>query len=322
MRQPVIVGAAMSLLVGLLAASCAAGAASGPSTQPVQEIWLAVPADGVIAEPGSYCLNQDLLTDRTIGIEIRADRVRLDLRGHALRFTGTPKAGDVGIAIRGRSDVVIANGRVGGFWYGIQFTEGRGLRVRDLHFDNIPYLAINVARSQDVAISDNTFSGFRYDIEKPKGSTYLVGINLSADDVIITNNRFSAEPPKGTGRGIQMETVCVLFRPSRNGVVAHNDLSASESLHRSYGVWVAGKADAAILNNRIHNMHHGVTVAADGSAVVAGNRFVVDPPAEGAPLETTGISAPSSKDLLEKDNTFDGVTSPLTVAGAPTTRGG
>lgn len=271
-----------------------------------------VPDDGVIAAPGSYFLTKDLLVDRNIGIEIKSDRVTLDLRGHALRFTGTPKPGIRGITAAGCSDITVSNGAVGGFWFNVHCTGSQRLRIRQLQLDDIPYLAVNVAGSKDVAITDNVFTNFRYDLPRPQKSTYLIGVNVTADQVLVANNRFRAEPPATTGHALQMETVFILFRPSQDCVVAHNQMVASEVLNRSYGVWVASRAKAAIFHNSVRNMQFGVCVATDGSATVGYNHIIADADAS---VETTGISASAAK-VVEMGNTFIGL-SHDTAIGQP-----
>lgn len=307
-----IAAATFAMVIVALSAGCSSAARS---TATASADWKPVPADGVITSPGSYFLARDMSVDRNVGIDIKADRVTLDLRGHALRFTGTPRPGALGITSSGRSDVRISNGAVGGFWFNIHCTKNERMRIHDLRFDDIPYIAVNVARSKDVAVTDNVFTNFRYDLVKPKGSTYLIGVNVAADDVVVANNRFSAQPPAGTGRDLQLETVFVLFRPSQNCVVTHNDMEASEVLNRSYGVWVASNARAAMFHNRVRNMQYGVCVAGDASATVGYNGFIVDaPPDGGATIETTGIAVPSPKEIAEMGNTFSGVRIPTAIA--------
>lgn len=284
---------ALALLVAVTATGATSAAADGPERRPL-------PDDGVIAAPGAYVLEADRTVDRAVGIDVRADGVTIDLAGHALRYAGTPKPGVLGISVSGRRDVRIHNGSIGGFWFNVHCTGVERLRVHDVAFDDIPYLAVNLARSKDVAVCDNVFSNFRYDIEKPAKSTYLIGVNVAADDVLVSANRFSAAPPAGTGAGLQLETVFVLFRPSRGAVVSHNDMAAAEVLNRGYGVWVASNAEVAVLHNRVRNVQFGVCVAADGSAAVLGNQFG----AEGGSgsVETTGIAASGARSLLQANN--------------------
>ncbi|HVT30115.1 MAG TPA: NosD domain-containing protein [Lacipirellulaceae bacterium] len=303
------------LLMGLFVASSGAlmldtcCATEGNASRVVQQIdWKVVPADGAISTSGHYYLDHDLKVDRNNGVSILADNVTLDLRGHALRFTGKPHAGTYGITADNRKGITIANGHLGGFWFDIHCTQNQGLRIREIMFDDIPYIGANVAQSKDVVICDNVFENFRYDLPKAKDSTYVIGINIGAKDAVICNNRFVAQPKAGTAREVGVETVFILFSAnvSKNCVVTQNELVASELLPRSYGVWVATDAQATIANNSIRNMKYGVCLASEASALICFNRFAADE-TKTKPMETFGISASGAKDIVNLKNKFEGV---------------
>lgn len=290
------------------------------TTAPASRDAVPLPDDGVIRSPGAYFLEHDLSVDRPIGIDIKADDVSIDFRGHALRYTAEPKPGTLGVKCDGRRNVQIFNGAIGGSWFNIQCTTSQRVRISDIRFDDIVYIGVNVARSKDVSIRDNAFTRFRYDVKRDAKSHYVIGVNVSSDAVVIANNRFLAEPPKGSGPTQPLETVFVLFRPSRQCVVAHNDMQASEALNRSYGIWVASNAEAAIFYNRVRNAQFGVTIAPDGSAAVGYNQFTVDAGSAGS-LETVGVTGTASKSVVQLDNTFDGLTTAVTmIQPAPTTQ--
>ena len=273
---------------GFIAANSVAGNDALAAAE--SQVWQAVPENGIIIKPGRYYLKDDLKVDRSTGIKIEADDVAIDLRQHALRYTGTPKAGTLGIAAAERKGITISNGIVGGFWFNVHCTANERLRIHNVHFDNIPYIGINVANSNDVVIGDNVFDNFRYDLPKEKDSTYVIGINIGADGAVIANNRFDARVESGAGKGLQMETVFILFSAeiSKNCLVTRNQMSANEVLHRSYGVWVATNAEASIINNSIQNVTFGVCLAGNASSLICFNRFMA---AADAGLETVGISA-------------------------------
>jgi hypothetical protein len=311
------------VIVALLAPHAVAAPTTAPAAGGAPSV--AHPADrkpmpnsGVITAPGAYFFADDIAVDRKTGIEIKADNVTLDLRGHALRFTGEPRPGVNGIVFSNRSGIRITNGAIGGFWFGVQCSSSEQVRIHDVHFDDIVYIAINAANSKHVSITDNVFSNFRYDIPKDAKSTYVIGVNLTSDDVVVANNRFDARPPTGTGRKLAMETVFVLFRPSKNCVVTHNDMFASELLNRSYGVWVAEQTRVTMLHNRVHNMQHGVTVVPDGAAQVMYNEFTVMQPSDDAQIDTVGIAAPIPNNFSESGNTFRGQKTAKAIGTAAT----
>ena len=129
-----------------------------------------LPPNGVITTSGNYFLPGDLHVDRSPGIEIKADEVHLDFRGHELRFTSPPRPGTFGIVANGRKGVVLSNGVIGGFWFNVHCTQNENLRIGDMKFDDIPYLAINVANSKDVVICDSGFENFGYSVPKDEKS--------------------------------------------------------------------------------------------------------------------------------------------------------
>lgn len=269
-----------------------------------------LPVDGVITQPGLYHLENDLAVSRDQGIVINADDVTLDLRGHALRYTGTPRPGVFGIVAGARQNVHITNGSVGGFWFGLHCTQNTGLRIDDVRFDDIPYLAVNVAQSKNVTIRGCTFTNFRYDIHKEK-DTYVIGINIGGEDVVISDNTFIADYAGPDPQQVGMETVFVLFSAnvSQRCVVALNEMSANVVLPRSYGVWVASNAHVTASYNTIRNMKYGICLGSNASGLAGFNHFLADPPPAGTELiDSVGVSASGAKEIGLFNNVFDGLT--------------
>lgn len=269
-----------------------------------------VPADGVIAQPGTYRLDADLLTDRHPAIRVVADDVTLDLGGHAIRYTGEPQPGVFGIVVRGRRNVRITNGSIGGFWFNVQSSDTTGLRIDDVRFDDIVYIAINAARATGLLVNDCTFTNFRYDVPRDDKSHYVVAINTGAANSLITRNRFIAEYTLGDPAEAAIETVFVLFsaKVSLGSVVADNEMTANAVIHRSYGVWAATQTDVTLARNTIRNMHHGVTLASQASAILADNQIVID---GSTPLITDGIAATGARRVLLANNVVHGQTQPI-----------
>lgn len=276
--------------------------------QPAKGIQ-AVPDNGIITQSGYYCLQSDLVVDRDFGVMIQADDVVLDLCGYALRYAGEPRPGVHGVVCSGRSDIRITNGSIGGFWFGVHCTQNRGLTIDRIQCDDIPYLAVNVAQSYDVVIRDCRFTNFRYDIPKEK-DTYVIGINIGAEDAVISGNTFDAQYTAKDPNEVGMETVFVLFsaRVSQGCVLTHNEMAANVVLPRSYGVWVASHAGVTASYNSIKNMKYGICLASEASAVISFNDITADGPPTGAePIETLGVSAGAPKDVYVIKNRFDGL---------------
>ncbi|MEZ6191061.1 MAG: hypothetical protein R3C45_07180 [Phycisphaerales bacterium] len=240
---------------------------------------------------------------------IQADDVTLDLRGHALRYTGTPRPGVFGVVAADRRNIHITNGSIGGFWFGLHCTQNQDLRIDDIRFDDIPYLAVNVAQSNGVAIRHCEFTNFRYDIPKEK-DTYVIAINIGAEDAVISDNSFIAEFTGPDPQEVGMETVFVLFSAnvSKRCVVTLNEMRANVLLPRSYGVWVASHAQVAASYNSIRNMKYGICLATEATALAGFNRFRVDAPRDGAqPVDSIGVSATGAKEVCLFSNEFDGL---------------
>ena len=284
------------------------------AAEPTQDVvWKRVSDDGVIAAPGHYFLPQDIRTKRPIGIEIRADNVVLDFRGRALRSAQPPRKGLLGVVVNGRRAITIRNGRLGGFWFNTHCTRCRQLRIEDMTFDDIAYIGVNVAHSQDVRISNNRFTRFRYDIRKPRDK-YLIGINVGAERAVICQNRFRAEPEAGSYDTIDLETVFVLFsaRVSQRCLVSLNTMEAARPLPRSYGVWVARDNQVSIVSNTLRNLQYAVSAAQQATVLVSRNEIGIGA-GETPPFSSYGVSAKSAKSATVLGNTFKHLAIPTLV---------
>ena len=275
-----------------------------------------LPSDGIIIRPGRYQLQQDLIVERDTGIIIEADDVTLDLAGHALRFNAKPRKDTYGVVANGRKNVTITSGSITAFWFNIHCTQNEGLRIDNVRFDDIPYIAINVGGGKRVRICDNTFTHFRYDVPKPAKDHYLIGINIGAEDVVISHNRFDAKYTGSNPRELDLETVFVLFAAdvSQRCVVTHNQMGANTLLNRSYGIWVASNAHVTVVHNTIRNMKYGVSVESRATALAGFNQFSAEPTSAGVPAAAAfGIYAAAANKAFVIDNEFHGITTPLVL---------
>ncbi len=270
-----------------------------------------LPADGIIATPGCYLLQQDLTVERDIGITIDADGVTLDLAGHALRFGAKPREGTYGVVANKRSNVRITNGAIGGFWFNVHCIENRGVRIDNVRFDDIPYIGANVANSKNVSLCDNTFTHFGYDVPKPDKDRYVIGINIGAEDAVITHNVFEAEYTGSHPEKLDLETVFVLLLSdtSQRCVVTHNQMTANTLLDRSYGLWVGCNAQVTVAHNTIRNMKYSLCIGSNARAMAGFNHFSTDSPTVDVPAaESFGIYGLEAKTILVTDNEFHGLT--------------
>ena len=75
-----------------------------------------------ITKPGCYLLNSDwVLTEPNVdGIVIKANDVRIDLNGHVIKGFKSPSSTSNGIYGDSIKNIIIENGTIDGFFYGIR----------------------------------------------------------------------------------------------------------------------------------------------------------------------------------------------------------
>jgi hypothetical protein len=124
--------------------------APGATMKTLVQIEPRIPITNVpytITQPGSYYLATNL-TSAGSGVTIATNAVNLDLMGFTL--AGNRFAGDHGILLSGASgtlpvrDVVVRNGSLRGFSYGIQAKFGQGARFEDLSISSNLSYGINL----------------------------------------------------------------------------------------------------------------------------------------------------------------------------------
>jgi hypothetical protein len=305
-------GSCTTLSAWILALSVHGLAASATATE--TESIKTLPSSGVIALPGHYQLQKDLSVERDMAIRIEANDVTLDLGGHAVRFGGMPRKGTYGVIASTRRNVSITNGSITGFWFGIHCIENQNLRINRVRFEDISYIAVSVADSRNVLISDNTFAHFRYDLPRLDDEQYLIGINMGAEDAVVTYNRFNAEYTGKHPDKPGLETVFVLLVAdvSQRCVVTHNQMDANMMLGRSYGIWAGANAQLIAAHNSIRNMKYGICVDSNTTAMAGFNHLSADPPPAGmVAADTYGIYAVGAKETHFASNLSHGLTYPV-----------
>jgi hypothetical protein len=118
-----------SSTIGGLAVFAALGWAGVPSQagewDNCQTIW-SVPY--VVNASGNYCVQQTLAVSLAAGaaIEVRADDVAIDLRGFTIQNTAGTDTRAVGVYGLSRKGVIIRNGTIRGFRYGVLLADSAG----------------------------------------------------------------------------------------------------------------------------------------------------------------------------------------------------
>jgi nitrous oxidase accessory protein NosD len=177
-----------------------------------------------ITAPGTYVLGSNLTYSSAAGaaITILSSNVTLDLAGHYLYFPGTPTS-NVGVYVHNAGNVIIQNGIIAVFTYGVYFdrTGGTALNsgniVQNLRLTNITVgvvlftVAGSIVRNNQIAsltagsgtgiyisgsggnlVSGNVISGFSEGV-------FSNGNNYSLENIISNcTDGFSCLPPTNT----------------------------------------------------------------------------------------------------------------------------
>jgi hypothetical protein len=192
-----------------------------------------------ISAPGTYVLGSNLTYSSAAGaaITILSSNVTLDLGGHYLYFPGTPTS-NVGVYVHNAGNVIIQNGIIAVFHYGIyiEHTGGTALNsgniVQNLRLTNVTYgvvlstVAESIVRNNQITsltsnhgtgidsegaggnlISGNVISGFgagvfsggdNYSLENMVSNCGF-GFFLSASDKYRFNTTFNCTTPFNGG---------------------------------------------------------------------------------------------------------------------------
>jgi parallel beta-helix repeat protein len=141
-------------LAGVLAAGLLVG--SGPARA---EDIKSCPV--TITKPGTYSLNQDLFCSTTgNAITISADNVTLNLKGHILLG---PQTG-FGVYVGAHENVVVENGTISGFWFGVWFVGTGSSQVTGISAMGAGNAGVVLSNSYDntvsgCVLSQNHFNG-------------------------------------------------------------------------------------------------------------------------------------------------------------------
>lgn len=165
-----------------------------------------------ITASGVYCLGADVIVPSSFPaggsvVSIGAGGVVLDLNGHridgnALGTANTSKGIAVGAGLR---EVVIRNGIVRAFWYGIYiadpspYTMSRGHLIENILAESNTFIGISasgrgmlIQNNQIVTTGGSTYSGFN-------GNASAVGIQVVGPGNHILNNDIVTLTAQGTG---------------------------------------------------------------------------------------------------------------------------
>ncbi len=245
-----------------------------------------------INKPGIYKLSQSLsVTDSAI--QILSDDVEIDLSGHSISGPVDDKVETFGISSFGNNHIVVRNGSINGFTYGVYISALVDSLQTTSDMDSGKH------RVEQVRVHGSTFRGIRVEGKNSTiannqvvdigGTTlvsnaYNIGIEAYGPNIQIKNN--IVEEVRGSGISDLGEGVGIsLTRFNQNSLIEGNaiynreaeldhSLPAWTTRSRStYGIWVGGDGVDKIVvkNNLIMNYRIGITFKRSESGSLANN---------------------------------------------------
>ncbi len=193
-----------------------------------------------ISRPGRYCLDKDYEFECTIFthgcggqlIDIRADDVDIDFRGHTVRMSGT--RGYIGVWGFGRN-IRVHNGRIRGAGVGIMLSD-RGRSPQDAY----PAMPVN---------SDHVFTDTGFVVERMQFSDVQTAVMVSGSGNQIHDNRIDAtlDAVRNTGAPFALLSYGPAARIERNTFRLH-DLTPGMS---GYAIYVRSGERTLIGDNNV-----------------------------------------------------------------------
>ena len=223
---------------------------------------------------GVYCLSKNLPflvsgipAFSGTAITITTDDVILDLNGHVLSNDGANNTTQThAIDVSGHSNIVVKNGMVRGFQYGISLQGGgENNVVENIEADANLLIAITndsaygIVRNNRVTNTGN--SSFL--------SEFAYGICATGDHVRILNNSVSGV--NATGAGEAYGIGCTTGTPT-HAIIRDNMISDISSLTGAkVGIYLHGGSDNIVANNQISDADVGINFDLAGTGIYMNN---------------------------------------------------
>lgn len=207
-----------------------------------------------ISTQGVYCLKSNLVTSMGTdhnAITIRADNVTLDLNGW--RVDGQAAgSGTLAVGIFSEAaNVIIKNGIVRGFSYGI-YLYGRGALVRDMLVDQNTFVGVYVAGGMGVVIEHNRVIDTGGSTATPNSSAYGIFAESLSNYATISNNIVSGLTAMGNGDEYGIKALG-LGSTVRDNVVSDTARPTGRGI--SYGIY---QSRGSAVNNIVSNFDWGI----------------------------------------------------------------
>lgn len=210
----------------------------------------------LIDAPGCYELRGDLRIDdpAAAGILIRSSDVRLDLGGYQIIGPANLRGSGIGIAAEGARNVLIENGTVRGFLYGLRAEPGMNgattgqFTIRKISFLNNSFRGALINGS-DTIVEDVKISNTGGTLLFP--DSYAIGLELAGPNCRISRNQIVETYPVGKGR-----SMAIALTDDTGGCRLQENVLLNSALHReefkTFGIWTKEKSmNPQLLKNRI-----------------------------------------------------------------------
>jgi hypothetical protein len=243
-----------------------------------------------ITTSGIYCLTSDLISSAASGnvITINANNVVLDLNDHRVSGFGAGSGTQaIGIYANQEADVIVRNGTVRGFYYGVRLDDTSGTTSSEYIIENI-------------RASKNTYYGI-YAVGSWSQVRYNSVIQTGGSTVSGTVNAYGIYVQGASARVRDNAVVKTIAQTGGTSYALYLDSAASDSIVEnnqlsnpalasgtSYGVYV-NSSNVLALDNKIFNMTNGLFFK-DATGIYKNNFAVQDT----TPF-TGGLAAPVSE---------------------------
>jgi hypothetical protein len=258
-----------------------------------------------ISAPGVYRLTSDLdfAALRGAAVEVEADGVTIDLNGRTLSGTADAETLAIGVHAVGRSNITITNGRITGFYFGIDVRASTDGSSQSHVVSNVT-LARNLYFGMRVVGSDceirhctitDTGDSTRPRHTIPHGVRLVGARNAMRDCTIIDLRLRRFDQGKGEVVGVHFDAAKdSVFE--RNAVIelanaGDDPFPVNELRERPFGMWINGGPEkdtfVVVRDNTFAGFTVPIAFAPGSDGRVTGNRFydADQKPIRGKPAE-------------------------------------
>lgn len=221
-----------------------------------------------ISNPGDYCLTKNLLNkDPALSaIIINSDNVSINLQHHVLKASAAVESHSSGIESNGHSNIIIKNGIIKNFMYGVRIQDKdleklknndsdvmHNVQVLNVVFEFNTFRGVYI-QAKNVTVSHSKFRSIGGTTVFP--SSFSMAIEVLGNSCDIGQNIIKDIYPVGTGEGVGISVSsfgdgCKIYG---------NKISNSfrPALGRIFGIWIGpiNKVPVIVSENTISNVSY------------------------------------------------------------------